>query len=188
MAQSSIWRQPDASPAADRDALETALIAIEEADLAGLRSIWRARNKSEPTKSLSRDLLARVLAHQIQEDALSGLEPRIVKLLDRLAADKESAEKQIKPGSLIVREYQGVVHEVIVAPGGFFWREALYPSLSAIAKEITGTKWNGPRFFGLRMNKGGNKVGNASANDVQSEGQNRTAHSAKHNRGQGGNA
>jgi hypothetical protein len=124
--------------------------------LASLRSIWRARNKSEPTKSLSRDLLVRALAHQIQEDALGGLEQRIAKLLGRLAAEKESTEKPIKTWSFIVREYQGAVHEVIVAPGGFLWREALYPSLSAIAKEITGTKWNGPRFFGLRMNKGAN--------------------------------
>jgi hypothetical protein len=96
------------------------------------------------------------LAHQIQEDALGGLEQRIAKLLGRLAAEKESTEKPIKTWSFIVREYQGAVHEVIVAPGGFLWREALYPSLSAIAKEITGTKWNGPRFFGLRMNKGAN--------------------------------
>jgi hypothetical protein len=186
MTQASIWRRSDDSPAADQGALEATLTAIEDADLAALRSIWRVRNKSEPTKSLSRDLLARVLAHQIQEDALGGLEQRIAKLLGRLGAEKVSAEKPIKPGSLIVREYQGAVHEVIVAPGGFLWRDALYPSLSAIAKEITGTKWNGPRFFGLRINKGTNKTDSRSTKDLQSDDQNMTAYSARRNRGQRG--
>jgi Protein of unknown function (DUF2924) len=54
----------------------------------------------------------------------------------------------------MVREYQGVIHEVMVVPGGFSWKEKIYPSLSAIALAMTGTSWNGPRFFGLRGGKG----------------------------------
>ena len=53
-------------------------------------------------------------------------------------------------GSVIVREYQGKLHEVLVVPGGFCWQEQVFASLSTIARKITGTSWNGPRFFGLR--------------------------------------
>jgi hypothetical protein len=60
------------------------------------------------------------------------------------------APRRIKPGSVIVREYAGACHEVFVVADGFSWQGRTYPSLSAIAKEITGTRWNGPRFFGLR--------------------------------------
>lgn len=56
----------------------------------------------------------------------------------------------MKVGSVIVREHRGVVHEVLVVPGGFCWQDKTYDSLSAIAKKITGVSWNGPRFFGLR--------------------------------------
>jgi Protein of unknown function (DUF2924) len=58
--------------------------------------------------------------------------------------------RHLKVGTVMVREHQGATHEVMVVPGGFSWKEKTYPSLSAIAKGITGTSWNGPRFFGLR--------------------------------------
>ena len=58
--------------------------------------------------------------------------------------------RHLKVGSIIVREYQGKVHEVMVVPDGFCWQAQVYPSLSTIARKITGTGWNGPRFFGLR--------------------------------------
>ena len=57
--------------------------------------------------------------------------------------------RRLKPGTVLVREYQGERHTVSVVPGGFAWRETTYPSLSTIARAITGTTWNGPRFFGL---------------------------------------
>jgi hypothetical protein len=59
--------------------------------------------------------------------------------------------RRLKAGTVIIREYQGERYEVTVAPDGFIWREKTYASLSMIAREITGTNWNGPRFFGLRM-------------------------------------
>jgi hypothetical protein len=191
MAKASIWRQSGVSPAADHSILESALTAIDGADLAGLRSIWRTSNKTEPPKGLSRDLLARVLAHQVQEDALGDLEPRIMRLLDRVAADKDSNARSIKLGSIIIREYQGALHEVTVAPGGYLWRDTLYPSLSMIAKEITGTKWNGPRFFGLRTSSVGSRSDGAGGE--QAEGaqqanpvQNKTSDSRRANRRQEG--
>jgi Protein of unknown function (DUF2924) len=61
--------------------------------------------------------------------------------------------RRLKPGTVLVREYQGARHTVTVVANGFVWREATYASLSTIAQAITGTNWNGPRFFGLRIDK-----------------------------------
>jgi len=77
------------------------------------------------------------------------------KLLDGLArGDKPAADRRLKPGTVLVREYQGDRHTVTVVPGGYVWRDATYASLSAIACNITGTAWNGPRFFGLARRNG----------------------------------
>ena len=72
-------------------------------------------------------------------------------LLQGLArGQKPEGRRRLKPGTVLVREYQGERHTVTVVPGGFVWREATYASLSTNARAITGTAWNGPRFFGLR--------------------------------------
>jgi Protein of unknown function (DUF2924) len=65
---------------------------------------------------------------------------------DKLGAD---GPRRLKPGTVLVREYQGERHTVTVVPGGYVWREATYASLSTIARAITGTAWSGPRFFGI---------------------------------------
>jgi len=76
-----------------------------------------------------------------------------VKLLDRLARGEKPNElnRRLKTGTVLVREYNGERHTVTVVPDGFLWRDMAYSSLSIIAQAITGTKWNGPRFFGLRV-------------------------------------
>ena len=89
----------------------------------------------------------------VQEQALGGLDPDTAKLLDGLArGDKPGADgpRRPKPGTVLVREYQGERHTVTVVLGGYVWREATYGSLSTIARAITGTAWSGPRFFGMR--------------------------------------
>jgi hypothetical protein len=82
-----------------------------------------------------------------------GLDRETVKLLDRLARGEKSNElnRRLKTGTVLVREYNGERQVVAVVPGGFLWRDMTYSSLSIIAQAITGTKWNGPRFFGLRV-------------------------------------
>src|SRR5215210_3117665 len=65
--------------------------------------------------------------------------------------DRPGSERFLKAGTVLVREYAGERHTVTVVPGGYVWRETTYPSLSTIARAITGTIWNGPRFFGLRI-------------------------------------
>jgi Protein of unknown function (DUF2924) len=110
---------------------------------------------------MKRDLLLRALAYELQVKAFGGLDRDTARLLDRLArADNPGAvlaslrQRRLKPGTLLVREWEGEIHRVVVAEDGFLWREQRYESLSVIARLITGTRWNGPRFFGLREPKG----------------------------------
>ena len=117
---------------------------------AQLRAEWRRWFRCEPPISFSRDLILRAIAHHLQEQQLGGLAPSQRERLDRLAQGKAEPVRQLKVGTMLVREYQGVVHEVAVVPGGFHWQHSTYASLSTIARAITGTAWNGPRFFGLR--------------------------------------
>jgi hypothetical protein len=140
-------KQPAKAPAASD--LEAELARIAGMNINELRSLWREREGREPPSGFSKDLLARALAYAIQEERLGGLSKEVKKLLANPDAQAEPP-RRIKVGSVIVREYAGARHEVFVVEGGFSWQGKSYPSLSAIAKEITGTRWNGPRFFGLR--------------------------------------
>jgi hypothetical protein len=106
---------------------------------------------------LSRALLERVIAYRVQADALGDLDRDSARLLDRLArADAEDATvplpelRAVKPGTLLVREWEGALQRVMVLEEGFAWNGGTYDSLSQVARAITGTNWNGPRFFGLR--------------------------------------
>jgi hypothetical protein len=138
-------KQPAKRPAATID-LEAELTRIAAMNISELRSLWREREGREAPEGFSKDLLARALAYAIQEEQLGGLSPELKKLL---ANPDTEPRRRIKVGSVIVREYAGARHEVFVVEGGFSWEGKTYPSLSAIAKEITGTRWNGWRFFGL---------------------------------------
>jgi hypothetical protein len=106
-----------------------------------------------PPKGLTKDIIARMIAYRIQEEAFGGLDKDSVRLLDRLARGEKPSElnRRLKAGTVLVREYLGERHIVTVVPDGFLWADKTYASLSVIAQAITGTKWNGPRFFGLRM-------------------------------------
>jgi Protein of unknown function (DUF2924) len=115
-----------------------------------LRALWRETMGRPAPDALSKDLLARALAHRLQEQRLGGLDPQLRRLLATLAKPGAEPIRHLKIGSVIVREHEGEIHEVMVAPGGFCWAGQTYSSLSAIARKITGTSWNGPRFFGLR--------------------------------------
>jgi hypothetical protein len=122
--------------------------ALAALDLAGLRGSWRRHGYGEPPKMRSRELLARLLAWKIQADAFGGLDATTIRLLksDRLPA----AKPLLQPGSRLAREWQGRRYEVQVLERGFMLNSATYRSLSEVARVITGTRWNGLRFFGLR--------------------------------------
>lgn len=116
--------------------------------------MWRNNHGRDAPKALSKDLLIYALAYEHQETALGILATNLERLLGRLAEKKSDRDRPMKIGSMIVREYQGEVHEVAIVPDGFSWRGQVYGSLSTIAKAITGTKWNGPRFFGVQKDRG----------------------------------
>jgi hypothetical protein len=101
-------------------------------------------------------LLLRTLAWQIQEKAFGGHDKATLRLLESYGQKRAGDQRcqRLKPGTVLVREFGGKHHTVTIVPEGFMWQEKAYSSLSAIAKIITGTNWNGPRFFGLREDQG----------------------------------
>jgi hypothetical protein len=131
--------------------------AAIEAEIARLRSLrpdalrrrWRVVFGRTPPAALSKDLLRRMIGWRIQEQAFGGLDRESLTFLDGLARHGGSPRRHLKPGTVLVRDYQGQRHTVTVAPDGYCWQGTTYPSLSAIARAITGTAWSGPRFFAL---------------------------------------
>lgn len=136
----------------DPAAIEAEVDRIRSLGIDALRKRWRISFGAIPPKGLTKDIIARMIAYRIQEEAFGGLDKETIKLLDRLAQGEKPNElnRRLKAGTVLVREYQGERHTVTVAPDGFRWGDKTYSSLSVIAQAITGTKWNGPRFFGLR--------------------------------------
>lgn len=137
--------------------LEAKLIALEKLGLPELRAEWRRLFRKPPPHRLSRDLLIRGIAYKIQESVHGGLSKptlrRLRVLSDQSASAGNKLERQaaFKPGTTLLREWNGTTHEVQVVAGGFEWRGQTFASLSKIANAITGAHWSGPRFFGLRM-------------------------------------
>src|SRR5205807_1006742 len=103
---------------------------------------------------LRKDLLGRMIAYRLQERAFGGLDRESLRFLHGLARHGGSPRRRLKPGTVLVRDYQGQRHTVTVVSDGFDWQGATYPSLSAIARAITGTAWSGPRFFALARANG----------------------------------
>jgi len=137
----------------DREAIEAEIDRVRSLGLDELRTLWRTTLRSSPPLAFTKDLVARFICWHIQEQVFGGLDAETAKLLDRFAqGDKLGANssRRLKAGTVLVREYQGERNTVTVVQGGYVWREATYASLSTIARAITGTAWNGPRFFGLR--------------------------------------
>ena len=140
----------------DRNVIEAEIDRIRSLGVDALRNLWRATLRASPPPGFTKDLIARFLCWHIQERAFGGLDPEPAKHLASLArGDRSRADRprRLKPGTVLVREYQGERHTVTVVANGFVWREATYASLSPIARAITGTARNGPRFFGLRIDK-----------------------------------
>ena len=149
MALGSKGKQPPIEPAVIN--FEAGLSEIAALGTDDLKARWQQIQGRPAPAALSRDILARALAYWLQEEHLGGLDLRTRKLLARISKGGEGpSARRVKVGSVIVREYQGLLHEVLVVPDGFCWQGQIFASLSTIARKITGTSWNGPRFFGLR--------------------------------------
>jgi hypothetical protein len=115
-----------------------------------LRRHWKLVFGRLPPASLSKDLLGRMIAARLQERAFGGLDRTSLRLLQSLAREEHLPRRQLKIGTVLVREYQGRRHTVTTVCNGFEWQGTRYSSLSAIARAITGTSWSGPRFFAVR--------------------------------------
>jgi Protein of unknown function (DUF2924) len=137
----------------DAAAIEAEVDQVRSLGIDALRKRWRMMFGATLPRGLTKDIIARMIAYRIQEEAFGSLDRETVKLLERLARGEKPNQlnRRLKAGTVLVREYQGGRHTVTVAPDGFVWRDETYSSLSTIARAITGTAWNGPRFFGLRV-------------------------------------
>jgi hypothetical protein len=138
-------------------ALEAELDRLPVIPIAQLRDRYRQVFRADPPKAFGPDLLRRSIAHRIQEKAYGGLSRTTQRLLDQLMKafsakpnGKIVLPRRIKPGSVLVREWKGQSHRVMVLADGFAYDGKTFGNLSEIAGLITGTRWNGPRFFGLR--------------------------------------
>jgi hypothetical protein len=144
----------------DATACREALARLPKLGLGELRQQWRVLYKAEASSHLSRELLLRAVAYRMQELALGGLRARRQRQLRQFSQQlNESQERRIrprpelKPGTRLVREWQGRTYQVLVLDDGFSWQGTGYRSLSALARKITGTARSGPLFFGLKPNR-----------------------------------
>jgi hypothetical protein len=147
-------------PVGGDPAVEEELAKLPTTPIAVLRLRYRELFRAKPPRAFGPDLLRRSIAQRIQERAYGGLSPettRLLRQLIRAAKAKPNGKlelpRRIKPGSELVRTWRGTTYRVKVAPEGFAFEGASYASLSEIASKITGTRWNGPRFFGLRSSR-----------------------------------
>ena len=141
------------------DALDVEIGQLRDLDIEGLRRRWHAAFGRLPPSHLPRHLLFRTLAYRLQADRWGDLDGESRRLLDRPGSPEEAGKtaielsrrtKDIRAGTILSREWNGRMQRVAVLDDGFAWNGKTYPSLSQVAWAITGTRWNGPRFFGLR--------------------------------------
>ena len=132
-----------------------------------LRLAWRQLHRAEPPHGLSRDLLIRALAHQLQEQSYGGTGRALRRRLQTLTGEREKRGASFDPaivlktGTTLVRQWRGHTHAVLVRDDGFEYEGERYRSLSVIAKRITGAHWSGPRFFGLTKPAGASAAAEA---------------------------
>jgi hypothetical protein len=125
-----------------------------------LKDKWQTLYGAEPPRQISRALMLRAIAYRIQEKSLGGLKPATRRLLMQFAHDGANGSalaaapsRAVQPGAVLVREWRGISHQVSVLEKGFCFRGERYRSLSEVAREITGTRWSGPLFFGLKRSQ-----------------------------------
>ena len=176
-------------PAKSADpAVEAELDRLAVMPIAQLRVRYREVFRADPPKAFGPDLLRRSIAHRIQEKAYGGLSRSTQRLLDQMMKafsakpnGKIVLPRRIKPGSVLVREWKGRSHRVMVLADGFAYDGNTYSNLSEIAGLITGTRWNGPRFFGLRSKtEESGKPANAGRSSGADRGSNTAAIRSSH--------
>jgi Protein of unknown function (DUF2924) len=142
--------------------VEDEIAHLRGLDLAGLRARWQSVFQRPAPAHLTRHLLFAIIAYRIQADRFGDLDHATGQVLDRTVAKEarpamsarlanfDQQRTELNPGTVLVREWDRQTHRVMVMADGFAWNGQTYDSLSKVAFAITGTRWNGPRFFGLR--------------------------------------
>ncbi len=144
----------------DRGSLDNEIARLRDLVVGELRARWHTVFRRRAPPHLPRHLLFRILAYRLQADRLGDLDAASRRLLDRigsgpsdgidrLVADLNRPRAELRPGTLLTREWDGHLQRVMVLADGFSWNGKTYPSLSQVAFAMTGTRWSGPRFFGL---------------------------------------
>ena len=143
----------------DRKTLDVEIARLRDLDVGALRARWHTVFGRRPPPHLPRHLLFRVLAYRLQADRLGDLDGESRRLLDHSESPENAGQRAVdlgrrtadlRPGTVLAREWNGHMQRVAVLADGFAWNGKTYPSLSKVAFAITGTRWNGPKFFGLR--------------------------------------
>ena len=145
----------------DKEMLESEIARLRGLDVGELRARWQRCSGGAAPPHLPRHLLFRTLAYRLQADqlgeldadtrrALNRLDVSAADGIDRLVADLNRSGTELRSGTLLTREWDGHLQRVMVLADGFSWNGKTYKSLSKVAFAITGSRWNGPRFFGLR--------------------------------------
>lgn len=139
--------------------------ALATATVPDLKARWTALMGRDPPRFAKRSLLTQLIAWELQARAFGGLDPVLRRCLLASGSGAKAAGEQgggaalttaLRPGVKLIRSWKGVMHHVTVVDGGFAWQGKAYKSLSVIAREITGTSWSGPVFFGLKKSKAPN--------------------------------
>jgi len=130
--------------------LEAEIAELGDLPRGDLVERWTSLHGNAPPQRLTQDLLVRNIAYELQARELGGLNAVEKKSLAAFAAGRASlGPKNLPTGTRLYRSWQGVTHEVLVSEGSYSWKGQSYTSLSQVARAITGTRWSGPRFFGV---------------------------------------
>jgi len=158
MTRISMKRRRPSAAALATGPVEIELTKLVHMPIKDLRGIWRERLESEPPAIRSPEVMVRLLAWRLQAEAFGGLEAaserklrEIGDALERTGTYVPNQRRDLSPGVVVTREWKGVVHRVAVTTGGFEYDGRRFNSLSDVARTITGTRWSGPRFFGLEQ-------------------------------------
>jgi len=143
--------------AANRPVLAAEIASLSKLSFEDLRERWRVLYGKEPPRQLGRSMLMRAVAYRLQEQTCGGLKRSTRRLLAQVVAEAgarrsplKAPRRQVGAGTILIREWQGNAHRVTVLDQGVGFNGKRYRSLSEVAREITGSRWSGPRFFGLR--------------------------------------
>jgi hypothetical protein len=148
--------------ASTKTSVEDEIAHLRGLDLGGLRARWRSVFQRSAPTHLTRHMLFAVIAYRLQSDRFGDLDHETKQVLDRTVAKEtgpvmsarlasfDQKRIELTPGTVLVREWDRKSQRVMVMADGFAWNGQTYESLSKVALAITGTRWNGPRFFGLR--------------------------------------